>query len=287
MSEITTLTSENADEFYAARLPKREEPPAAAADDLTPVEAKTDDVSESKDVHKKAKPIQPRINELVAQRNSAQSEAEAARTEAEIAKLEKEQLRNELDDVKRKLEGLSTPATQDQSDRPKRDQFTSEDDYTRAIGDWEFDARLIAHEQQKAQQRVIDNWKARLEEARVDMPDYDAVVGAVDTNFPQLVLDEIVESAIGAEISYFLAKNPAEAKRIAALKPSAGVREIVRLEARMSQTTAPTKTVNVEKSKAPEPIASLKGSSTAVVKDPGSMSYEDWKVARQAGKINR
>ena len=60
---IQTVTSENADEYYAARLPKRQEPPAPA-DDTAKAEAKPEANSESNTHEKARKPIQPRINEL-------------------------------------------------------------------------------------------------------------------------------------------------------------------------------------------------------------------------------
>lgn len=282
MSNTITVTSETADEFYASRLPKREETPAA--DEPAKADAKTEAATESTPHDKARKPIQPRINELVAARNSAQSDAEAARNEVEIERLEKEQLRNELSDLKKQFEASNAPAApKEQSTRPSRDKFASEDEFSRALGDWEFDTRLAAHEAQKLQARVVDNWNAR--RAASGLEDFDAVVGAAEVIFSQGVLDEIVDSDMGVQIAYHLAKNPAEAQRIAALRPANGAREIWKLNAELARSDAPkAKPVKVEKSKAPEPLEVIKGSSNPVGKKLDDMNYDEFVAARKAGR---
>lgn len=281
---VHTVTSENAEEFYAARLPKRADP--VPVDDAPKGEAETKAESESNTHEKARKPIQPRINELVAERNSARDEAERER-------LEKEQAKRELDDLKKRLEVLETPAEQKAvSDRPTRSQFATDDDYQEALTDWKVEKRLAEQAAQEAEARqraaqaqMVENWKARLEEARKGTEDFDTVVGAAETVLHQAVLDAIVESEAGPQITYYLAKNPAEAKRIAGLRPSSGAREIGKLEAQLTQGKPTAKPVSVEKSKAPEPIEPLKGVSSQIGKDRKDMTYDEWKAARQAGRI--
>lgn len=280
---VETLTSENAAEFYASRLPKREEAPAADDTD------KTDDDSKSDQHGKpKTKPIQPRINELVAERNIARDEAEAA-------KLEKEQIRRELDELKAQLDVLKTPAPQKElSDRPQRTAFTTEDDFQEALTDWKVEKRLAekAKEDADARQRaahtqLIENWQTRLVQARTEFEDYDAVVGAAEINLPQWMLDAIVESEHGTRVAYHLAKNTPDAKRLLGLTPTAALRELGKLEDRLSkeEKAAPESKTVPEKSKAPTPLDPLKGSSNQLGKAPSEMTYEEWKAARIAGKI--
>lgn len=263
-----TVTSENAAEFYASRLPQREAPKADE-----PTEAKTDDKSESTtpDPKPKTKPIQPRINELVAERNTARDEAEAAA-------LERDQLRRELDEVKQQMQAMSKPA--EASDRPARDDFKSDGDFEQAMDDWKFERRLADHQQRQAQARLVENWRARLDQAQSDIPDLAEVLGKADVQLPQTALDAIVESDTGPQIAYHLAKNPNEARRIASMSAAGAAREIGRLEAQMTQSVKVA-----EKSKAPAPIEPLKGTSSTAIKDPSGMTYEEWKEARRAGRI--
>lgn len=262
-----TVTSENAAEFYASRLPKREEPA-----DEPKTEAKTDDKSESTTPDPKPKkPIQPRINELVAERNSARDEAEAAA-------LERDQLRRELEEIKTKLQTMNKPA--EASDRPNRDDFRSDGDYEQAMDDWKFERRLAEHQQRQAQARMVENWTARLDQAQSEIPDLKEVLGKADVQLPQVALDAIVESDMGPQIAYHLAKNPAEARRIASMSAAGAAREIGKLEAQMMPSVR-----GVEKSKAPAPIEPLKGTSSTAIKDSSQMSYEEWKEARRAGRI--
>ena len=181
-----TVTSENAAEFYASRLPQRQETPPA--DDQTP-EAKTDDKGESQTPdHKPKKPIQPRINELVGERNAARDEAQAAKDEAE-------RLRRDLEELKTQMQAISKPA--ETSDRPSRDDFKSDSDFEQAMDDWKFERRLADHQQRQAQARMVENWKARLEQSQSEIPDLMEVLANAEVNMPQAALDAIVESELG------------------------------------------------------------------------------------------
>jgi hypothetical protein len=282
-----SVTSETAAEFYATRLPA----PEPAKDETPQGDGKTDAKSESTTPDKpKTKPIQPRINELVAERNSARDQAEAER-------LEKERLRAELDEMQRQLAALNTPTQTTSNPRPERKNFATDEAYTDALTDWKVDERIAARERSEAearakaaQEQVAQNWKARIEAEREDMPDFDDVVGAADTVFPQLVLDAIVDAS--PRVVYHLAKNPVEARRIAALSAVKAVREIVKLDEELSaaRTSAPAavveakgKSSGVEKSRAPEPIEPLKGSAAVGSKDPNEMTPSEFRAWRQAG----
>jgi len=279
---IETVTSETLAEFNAARLPRSEEPPADEP------EAKTEGKSESNTAEKpKTKPIQPRITELVAERNSARDEAERAKQEAES-------VRAELDEIKRKLQILETPAPQkEQSARPERSQFATQDDYDEALTDWKVEKRLAEQAKAEAdarraaaQAQLVENWKARQDSIRSELDDYDAVVGAAEIQMPQWMLDAIVEAEHGPRVAYYLAKNTADAKRLLSMTPTSALRELGKLEDRLVAKIGKEEgKTAVEKSKAPEPLETLKGSSIPTGKEPSKMSYEEWKAARIAGKI--
>lgn len=281
------VTSENAQEFYASRLPQQVTP--VAVEDETPAETpEADNESNNTQDKPKRKPIQPRINELVAERNQAKDEAEQAKQEAQAIK-------EELERIKKQLDVLNAPTPQkEQSDRPSRSQFATEDDYQEALTDWKVDQRLAqqakeaAEARQKAvQAQLVENWKTRQDQVRAELEDYDTVLGGAEVEMPQFLLDAIVESDVGPRIAYYLAKNPAEAKGLVNKSPTAAVRELGKLEARLQrEEKADTASASsVDKPKAPAPFDHLKGSSNPVGKEPDKMSYEEWKAARAAGKI--
>lgn len=289
---VTTVTSENAEAFYASRLPQREEAPQA--DETTPEAKDEGNKPENKEPEKKVKPIQPRINELVGERN-------AAREAAEAKALENAELRARLEETERQLAILNTPAQQKEAHpRPQRAQFASDEQYTDALTDWKVDERLALKAREEAEARhaaaqaqVSQNWKARVEAEAEEMPDFEAVVGAAETVFPQVVLDTIVDA--GPRVAYHLAKNPVEARRIAGLPQARGVREILKLEQQLASggesasvpapAPKPVPGAGREKSKAPEPIEPIKGAASVVGKDESEMSFEEWKAARKAGRI--
>lgn len=300
-ADTITLTSENAAEFYASRLPQREEAPA---DETTPAAGKTETKTEASteaNPAKKPKPIQPRINELVDQRNAARTEAETKALEAEAATAEAQALRDRLAEAERQLAILNAPSQQTAADpRPDRKNFASDELFTDALSDWKVDQRIVARErkdaearQAAAQEQVTRNWQAQVEAGKEDMPDFDAVVGAAEMVFQQVVLDAVVDN--GPRVAYHLAKNPEEARRIAAMRPSAAIAAVNKLGEQLAgdgETTpasAPTPAPPAAKGttfKAPEPLETLKGTSTAVGKAVEDMTFEEFKAARKAGRIS-
>ena len=117
-------------------------------------------------------------------------------------------------------------------------------------------------------------WETKVETARERFPDMDE---ALET-FKQLPVtdyaaDIIAESDKAAEITYFLAKNPSEAYRIANLPPHQQGRALAQLEAKVS-VAQPRKT-----STAPPPVPMVTASSA-----PATPALRDMGVA-DIGKL--
>lgn len=275
-----TVTSENAAEFYAERLPKSDEPADAGT---VETEAATGAKPATEDKPKPKKPIQPRINELVAEREEARQLAlhEAQRST---------ELERELADLKAKLETMQASPDPVDTARPVRENFASQEAYEDAVIDWRADQRIAEREraasaarQQTVQNQLVQNWQARQEEVRKEIADYDEVLGAADMQFPQFMLDELI--SCDPRVAYHLAKNPEVGERLLKLAPGAALREIGKLEDRLTaktETTAPAPAARIETSKAPPPVDTLKGSSAVVQKDPKDMTYSEFKAWRQA-----
>jgi len=302
MPDITTITSENAAEFYASRLPKREEAPPAG--DQQPTEGKTEtktegsETTESKEA--RVKKVAPRIAELVGERNAARTEAETKALEAEAARLEAQELRDRLAEAERQLAIINAPTQQKAADpRPERKNFASDEQYADALSDWKVDQRIAAKAREEAearqaaaQEQVSRNWRAQIEAGKDDMPDFEQVVGAAEVIFPQVVLDAVVDA--GPRVAYALAKDPDQSRRIASMRPSAAIAAVVRLGEQLAgdggKTPAPAPTpaapaAKGEPFKAPEPHEPIKGGSSTVSKDLDDMTYEEFKAARKAGRV--
>ncbi len=296
---MPTVTSENAQEFYASRLPPREEAPA----DDTPAQGKTETKPEGETPQSKedrVKKVAPRIAELVGERNAARTEAEVKAAEAQAAAQEAQDLRERLERAEQQLAALSQPTEQQQaSPRPERKNFPSDDAYTDALTDWKVDQRIAADKVKDAEQRraaaqaeVAKNWKTQIDAAKADFPDLEEVIGSGNTVFQQVVLYAIVVA--GALVAYLLAKYPVEARRIAALRNSAAIAAVLKLSDQLAAdggksaaptAPAPTPAAKGESFKAPEPIDHLKGGSPVVGKDESEMTHEEWVAARKAGRI--
>ena len=293
------VTSENAAEFYASRLPPREE---AQADEPTEgkTETKTDSTESTDSKESRVKKVAPRIAELVGERNAARTEAETKAHEAQAATAEAQALRERLEAAERQIAALATPTQREADPRPERKSFASDELYTDALTDWKVDQRIAADKRRDAeakaaaaQAQVTKNWQSQIEAGKEDMPDFEAVVGAADTNFPhQVVLDAIVDA--GPRVAYQLAKNPEEARRIAAMRPSAGIAAVLKLADQLAGDGGKTAAVAApappaakgEPFKAPEPIETLKGSASPVTKSLDDIEdFEEWKAARKAGRV--
>lgn len=103
--------------------------------------------------------------------------------------------------------------------------------------------------------------------------DFDDVVGDPSLPITEVMTMVIAESEIGADLAYWLGKNPNEAHRIAALPPVSVARELGKIEAKLQATpTAVTK--------APPPITPAKGAAGGE-KDPSKMSDAEFAAWRK------
>ena len=183
------------------------------------------------------------------------------------------------------------------TDEPRREQFVSEADYTRSLAGWMAKAMFAERERQtrEAQQMaeqadVATQWDKRQQTAIDSISDYAEVLGGADIQIPKFMHQAMLESEQGPEIAYYLALNPDEAKRIAAMKPLAAIRRITELERDLigiadEKTTTKTAASSPKKSKAPEPITQVKG--LAASSSGPAATFEEHRARRQAEKQRR
>jgi hypothetical protein len=290
------LTSENAAEFYANRLGLAESPAETEAVEDTPEPVAEDDQSEPKEAEKEANQegerkqnpkLEKRFSEITKQREEARKEAQTER-----------QARLDLEQRLAAMEQQRQPQQQSYADtEPQPSQFNDAFEYAKALAEFstekalaERDRQVAQQREQEAQQKIIQSWAQKVQEAKAELPDFDDLVASSDEVVNNAVRDAILESDVGPKILYHLAENNDLAKKIASLSPNAALREIGKLEAKFEVTPETKPTTPVVRSKAPAPIQPIRGGqgkADVPISADGEFhgSYQAWKAARKSGKI--
>lgn len=287
------VTSENLAEFTAKKLGLADQTPREAAPAEPQVEAEQSEPSETVEEataaedRKQNPKLEKRFSDLTKQR-------EAARQEAQREREAREALEARLKDLESKANPVKDEPKFDEE--PKPEQFTDMYEYAKALTDYKVDQRLQEEKQKEAvakaeaeRQKVINTWAKRVEAAKTEMPDFEAMVGSADVVVSNEVRDAIFESDVGPRILYHLAENPEVAEKLQGMTLTRALATIGKLEAQFEKTEPQTKPA-VGKSKAPAPINPIKASANGPITDLDSNrqfhgSYQAWKAARLAGRI--
>lgn len=239
-------------EELAAPTTGAEAPAPASAPVVTPEQAQpeaiqTEAASGADPGREKAKErLSMRFSELTSQREAARQDAERARQEAEYWR-QQAQLQ---------------PADMDAYDDGQQ--------YDRGTVDRAVQEAIAAD--RMAQK--VESLRATLFESGLDGAAIIASGG--DVPFTEAMFDALTVSEHPALIADHLGRNPAEAGRIARLTPAQQGIELARLEARLASQPRTTN--------APPPPAMVGQRAEASV-NPNSMSFEQYKAAREAGKL--
>ncbi len=208
----------------------------------------------------------------------AAPEGDKAKSEDEIRKAKAEKTRERIQDLSRRARdaeeraaALEKRVEELTAARPKEGDFSDPAEFDRASlrhAVKEARADELKAEREQAARQAADAkkeiWQEQVTEARAVYSDFDAV--ALNPNLPisQTMGDVIADSQRGADIAYFLGKNPDEAKRIAGMPPIQAARELGRIEAEL--TPKPRKISN-----APPPVETV-GSRGSGNDDPAGFS---------------
>lgn len=130
---------------------------------------------------------------------------------------------------------------------------------------------------QEARAAALELYNERAMEFAARAPDFVEVVSQSTAQLPNEGIDLVMQSEYGPQIAYHLARNPAEARRIAQSgSPQEMARLIGRLEGRLSQAPAKRTT------QAPTPITAIaKGSGVTARFDPEKASMDEYVAWRQ------
>lgn len=160
-------------------------------------------------------------------------------------------LQKELDALK-----ASAPAPAAKApEAPKREAFKSEAEFQDAMIDYKVEQKLAAQReadakalQEKQTQEIIAQAEARLAAARELVPDFDEVVGAIDTEVPPYIAGYMQRSAMFAELGYHFAQNPDVLERLSRMRPEDALVEVGEIKSTL-KPFAPSAKAN---GKAPE-----------------------------------
>lgn len=175
-----------------------------------------------------------------------------------------------------------------QGTKPDPSQFDDYNEYVEALTDYKvMQSREKEREEYKKYNEQIEQQRYQSElqtkqqkfksAASAKYSDFeDIMYSAQSVPCTENMMTAMIESDMGPDMVYFLAKNPNESARIAQLSPITQIREIGKLEARLSSIKPPepkriTKTT--------EPIRTVSGAGVTH-RDPSVMSMEDYAAWR-------
>jgi hypothetical protein len=182
--------------------------------------------------------------------------------------------------------GLEPTATEGP---PKQEQFETYDEYLRALTRHEI-STTMAQERKKLTgeleaRELQGGFEKRVEAFRETHADFDEVAFSDDHQVSPTMRDAIVNTQDGAEIAYWLGKNPEESNRIARLSPNHQILELGRISARLA--ARPPAPPPRPASAAPAPITPVKAGGKAVEGLRDDLPIEEWQRRRNKEARNR
>lgn len=225
---------------------------------------------------KKRQSAQERINQVTAKRREAERVAKELQAENErlaerLAKLETTEPK--LEDFDYDESRYQAALIAHHSKQVRKDELAENASDAKA---------RLESVSTEAEAAKVETYSLRAAEFAEKAADFHQVVGTSNLPVTDAVQDQILESDMGPEIAYYMAKNPGEGAKIAGLtNPMDAARAIGRLEARLSQPP-PKRTTQ-----APPPLKAVAGSTGAVPDfNPNTAGLDDYaSVLKKAGVI--
>lgn len=184
---------------------------------------------------------------------------------------EKQTERQKVEQLERELNQLKN--------QPKHEDLDPEDTRIQKAVQTQLAYERQVEAERKAEldrQNQWNKWQRQIEKAEsTKLPDWHEVVSESTAPTSTHMMEAIVDSDNGTEISYHLAKHPDEAERIFKLSPVQQVKEIFKLGITLAEPKTKKKT------DAPKPITPV-GSNKKTGDLRDDMPYDDWEKKRNA-----
>ena len=193
--------------------------------------------------------------EVIETEQAEEESAPAAPVEKTVplkAVQEERRKRQELEREVAQLRQQQAPPPPVEIKRPKVDDFSDYDDYSIALSQYAYQverAKEIRHNQEQQEQREQAKFQAKLDKATKAATDkYDDFIEVSDTVIlPLQTLKAMFEDDLGTELIYYLGKNPDELERLQGFSLARQVKELGRLETKLSAKIANPKSKEVKK----------------------------------------
>ena len=185
------------------------------------------------------KNMQHAVGKRIAKLRAAEEFAAAQYSERKLAEERAARIEAELSELKSKL--APPPEQVQEAKKPDRSQFQREEEYVDAMIQWGIEQRLAekAREDQEASRKReleqrLETAKGRILRAVELVPDFEEVVGKVDTLLPPAIGTYLEESEMVAELSYHLAKNPDLLVSLTKMSPHSALVKIGKIESTLT-----------------------------------------------------
>lgn len=295
MLTVSSTTDSQAAVETAAGLTPGEATATAPAETEAPETAQQTPEPEEPETEEKP-PEEPEEPETEEEEPAApEAKRKPGRYERRIERLERElQYERKIRELESQIAGKGQSQPQEEpkpagpTPRPVSDHYDTHEQFIEALTDWKIEQREIKRDREAQEQRAaqsqreqVETWQSRLDSFRDRQPDYDSAIAAVDDIKIHKTLEEaIITSELGPQLAYELAKDRKELERIAKLGPLAAVRELGKLEARITDRTAAAPAQRPI-SQAPEPIRPVgKGAATST-RPLDELPYQEYKKRRE------
>ena len=184
----------------------------------------------------------------------AKQEEQKTFTQAELDDILQRRLAKEERRIQRKVEQQMREQVQVQnlSNEPRRESFVDDESFQKAriehLSELKAIQKLKEREIFERQEKLTETFLEKSEKAIERYPDFQSVVSNPLLPINDSMAEFIAESEHGAEVAYFLGKNPIKASQIAHLSPVKASIELTRIEQELASKPQQKTT------KAPPPI---------------------------------
>lgn len=192
------------------------------------------------------------------------------------------------DFLEKQLAELKAPKAPPQEGAPRLEQFDDIEKYAEAKAEWakaqalkDYEAKQKTASQQEQHKKILTAWEEKAEAAGAKYDDFDEIVGELQPNNPLVMA--IMREENGADVAYFLGKNPKEASKLMGLDPIDQILSVGRLAAKIASEPPVAK----QPSKAPppiEPVSAKAAAPTDEISDDDDMRTFIRKREKQLGR---
>lgn len=194
-------------------------------------------------------------------------------TQAEVDALVQKRLLKEQRRITRQLSERQAPLQE-----PKREQFRDDDAFVQAqiehIAEQKAAEKLAERDRAMQAEKQADTFTEKAEKAIEKYPDFNDVISNPALPINENMVEFITESDMGADVAYFLGKNPGKAVAIAQMSPVKAALALDAIARELSAKPQPRTT------SAPAPISPI-GASKATSKEPEDMSFDEFSAWRR------